>query len=165
MLQYKQFSPVSGRASRSSQDKHEQRDAIQVQVDHDYNTMMHRLSAENDMLSRCRNTYIMTLVSITAMQLKLSPLPATIGAVAIITAELNLALATILYLVTLFHNWRVGKVSTFMLWNGTFFAVAHYILWSMVLVLLFPDGKIIDKELKRYAADDPDFWDDVIKDE
>lgn len=147
-LHHRHYSPLGTRA-RLSEARQDPPDKDN-QLDH----LMHRLSAENDMLSRCRNTYIMTLVSIGAMQLKMSPLPATIGAVVIVTAELNLALATLLYTVHLIGNWRNGKMTGLMFSGGMLFAIVHYILWSIVLTLLFPDGAKIDTELRHYTGED-----------
>ncbi|XP_045167133.2 uncharacterized protein LOC123530418 [Mercenaria mercenaria] len=139
--------------SRSSRSERNDDDTADPgKLEHRY--LMERLASENDMLSRFRNTYIMTLVSLASLQFDISQIPSAIGAVAIVTAELNLTVATVIYISNLLMFRRDCKLLGTSFLGRVLFAIAHFVLWTLLLTLLFPDGNQIDEELKRYTGDD-----------
>ncbi|KAL4238391.1 hypothetical protein ACF0H5_003100 [Mactra antiquata] len=116
--------------------------------------MMLRLTSENDLLSRCRNTYIMTLVALSALNLQYFPLTLTLSGVAVVTAELNLMFGTIYYLLNIFKLWKTQKISTLVFLSHLFWAILHFTLWSLILGFLLPSGRKLDEELRNYTGED-----------
>lgn len=114
---------------------------------------MQRLSADNDMLSRFRNTYIMTLVCLASLQCELTQLQSTIAAVAIATSELNLTFGTVVYISNLIMLHRSDKISAVYFFSCLVFALTHFILWTILLGLIFPTTEVIDEELTRYLKE------------
>lgn len=112
--------------------------------------MILRLASENGYLSWNRNTYIMTLVGLTALNCTdISNLTTVVAAAALLTAGFNLTIGTLGFLYNLSLVKKRSSLSNLMCRLAQLFTLIHFLLWYTVLVLSFPDYSTINDDLEK----------------